>query len=805
MKYTLGEVATITNAEYDGRNAQCIIRKVIYDSRLSTGSGGELFIALPGSRFDGHDFIPQMVAAGVSHFMVSKSTGTEGIDFLKVADTLEALQQLASAHRLRYQIPVVGITGSNAKTIVKEWLGSILSQGWSTVKSPKSYNSQLGASLSVLEMDHSHEVGVFEAGISQPSEMSRLQKVIRPSVGIFTNIGSAHAEGFSSLDQKLSEKSELFTESETIVCCKAHTQVYAFLQEKFPSAVCAWGIDDAKAQINFQTLPDGYRVCYHQYDFTFQLALHQPQGIENALHAVSAALILGVEAGHIVSGVSHFRPLPMRLQSKRGRNGTYILDDTYNNDLQGLEVGLQYLQRLPGNKNTVILSDVLQSGMAPEVLYPEVCKLLDKYAIYRMVGIGEDIAKCMPERASFEAGFYPDTASFLHDPPAFVEENILVKGARGFGLERIVAFLEEKNHGTVLEIDMEALIHNLVKYQSKLKPATKTMVMVKALAYGAGVEEVAHLLQFQGVDYLGVAYVDEAVALRRKGIRTPIMVMNTDAEGLALLADFDLEPEVYSLDFLRSMLATRSSNIKVHLKVDTGMNRLGFSEEDLEAALALIKQNRGLRVVGIMSHLASAEDTTDDSFSRQQFERFERMCQAIAGSLGYMPIRHMLNSAGIARWTGYQYDMVRLGIGLYGYDSTHSITGLRNISTLKARVSQIRDVGVGETIGYSRKGRLNDRGRVAVLALGYADGYRRAYGNGAAYVMLNGKKAYTVGNICMDMTMVDVTGLDVKIGDLAVVFGESPTVQELAEWAGTIPYEVLTDISSRVKRVFSNG
>jgi alanine racemase len=799
------EISTIVEASFLSKFTDFEISRLNFDSRKSTGVSEELFLAIAGEKNDGHQYIPQLYQQGIRNFLVSKSidpTAYPDSNILQVSDTLSALQKLVADHRTHFDIPVVAITGSNGKTIVKEWLSTILEHQFKLIKSPKSYNSQIGVPLSVWQLGAEHEVGVFEAGVSTKGEMNALQGIIRPTIGIFTNIGAAHAEGFTSIEEKTLEKALLFKGSKQVICRRDHELIVRSLHETTRAEVITWGIDDPEASICFTRNGTRFETLWHDLQISFDLQLSNQYDVENILHAIAASILLQVTPSHIQAALAKIKPVPMRLELKRGVNDTYLLDDTYNNDLMGLSTALDYLLQQPKKKKkTVILSDILQSGKPINELYREVNGLLEKNGIHRLIGVGPQITSAS-NSFSMDARFYANTDQLLRDDPAFGNEIILVKGARDYNLEKVVTYLEEKSHGTVLEVNFEALTHNLNVYRKLLNPGTRLMVMVKAFAYGVGVNEIAHLLEYHQVDYLGVAYLDEAIELRKKGVTLPIMIMNPEPSGFSLLETFDLEPEIYSLSMLKNYLESTEKPPGIHLKIETGMHRLGFEEADLPELLSLLKANPDLRVQGIFTHLSSADDAQEDDYSRFQIDRFNTVYEAISKILGYQPIKHALNSSGIARWSQYQFDMVRLGIGLYGYDSSGSLKNLRPISTLKTRISQLKQVKKGDTIGYSRKGKAKKDGTIATLAIGYADGYSRAFSNGKAYVLINGQKAHTIGNVCMDMTMVDVTGMTVAEGDEAIVFGIDPSIIDLAVWANTIPYEILTSVSQRVKRVF---
>lgn len=772
------------------------------DTRKPAVRAEALFFALQGATRDGHEFIPAAYEKGVRNFVVSKPTSLPpDANVLLVPDVKNALQQIAKWKRRNFSIPVIAITGSNGKTIVKEWLSWLLSARYQVTKSPKSFNSQVGVPLSVWELNQQSEVGVFEAGISTTGEMALLEQIICPTLGLITNIGEAHAAGFKDRDHKLAEKLILFGRCERVFFCKDQPEVAAACQRQFTEKCFSWSISNPTADLFFRKSQGVFFTEYKGQTFSFQLPFENAHDLENLFHAVALAIFLGLSQDELNQGLAQMKPVAMRLELKRGTNQVYILDDTYNNDLAGLKIALEYMQRQPHReRTTVILSDILQTGKSEESLYQEVNRLLESFKIDRLIGVGEALFRSKAQ-FSMEASFFAGTDALLKSLPAFSSEMVLVKGARAFALERVVAVLEEKSHGTVLEINMESLIHNLKIYRAQLKPTTKIMVMVKAFAYGGGLSEIAHLLQFHQVDYLGVAYLDEGIQLRRSGITIPIMVMNPEWDHFSLLRDFNLEPEIYSPAMLERYVTEVTEPMGIHLKIETGMNRLGFDASQLESALSVIKQS-GVEIKGVFTHFSSSDNPEEDEFTRLQASRFEMAYQQIVQTMGYNPMRHVLNSSGISRWPQFQFEMVRLGIGLYGYDAAAGEMPLKRVSTLKATISQIKEVNEGDTIGYNRMGKVQKPSRIATLSIGYADGYLRAFSKGKAYVTIQGQKASTVGNVCMDMVMVDVTGIPTREGDEAIIFGDDPDISLLAEWAGTIPYEILTSVGQRVKRVF---
>ena len=824
------------------------VRHLLLDSRRAGPPAGSLFIALRGPSHDGHHYLPQAYAQGVRLFLVAENAALPGglvaypgAGIVSVASPLNALQALAAQHRRQFAGPVWAVTGSNGKTIVKEWLVQLLGPDEVVCRSPRSYNSQVGVPLSVWELSpERHTLGLFEAGISEMGEMVKLAAVIQPTEGIFTTLGTAHDAGFASEAEKLREKLRLFEGPHF------RRLYYCADQGIVREAVAALGLpgfgwtryDAPGAALRFRVAPAGAgrtavkaRAGEVGPRADFVLPFADEPSVENALHGLAVLLARGVEPAEIQRRLARLQPVAMRLEMKQGRYDSYLLDDTYNNDLAGLALALAALgrQARPGRR-TLILSDVLESGLTGPALYARVGALLPAHGVTRLVGIGPEISSQLSiiseqfavgnavgrvaltvDNNSLITEFYPTTEAFLArlDPADFAHETILVKGARRFGFERIVAALQAQQHGTVLEVNLDALGHNFQHFRQQLHPGTKLMVMVKAFAYGAGSYEVASLLEFQRADYLAVAYADEGIALREAGIGLPIMVMNPAPDAFELLRRHRLEPEIYSFELLEAYLATATNEAPLpplHLKLDTGMRRLGFEEADVPALGALLRQHRArLPVAGIMTHLAAADDPAHDEFTGQQLAAFGRMAGALEAALGRPVLKHALNSAGIRRFPRAQLDMVRLGIGLYGVDASGlDANVLRPVSTLRTTISQIKILPAGSTVGYGRRGTAGslDR-RIATLAIGYADGYDRRFGNGAGAVLVHGQLAPLVGAVCMDMCMVDVTDIpEARAGDVAVVFGEGLPLPALAARIGTIAYELLTNVSERVKRVF---
>jgi alanine racemase len=776
------------------------IKWLATDSRLITDPTSTLFFAIRGSNRDGHDFITDLIQQGVKHFIVEKQVLTNHrINCIQVTSVVHALQEIAKTKRTKFPKPVVGITGSNGKTTIKEWLSLILSEEHFVAKSPKSYNSQIGVPLSVWQLNKDHHFGVFEAGISKVGEMLHLQKVIQPSIGIFSNIGNAHDEGFEDQNQKIYEKALLFQNSEKIICCKDHPNVYEVLEKLYQGKVIGWSKTDSSSK--YHCIVSGRLVSFSRLNLQFQLPFDFPIWQENAVHTIIAALELGCKPAVIQRVISRIRPVGMRLEIKQGINNTYLIDDTYNNDLFALKVALDFIkQQKQHERKTLVLTDIYQSGLTSEELYQQVSTWLSENKIDRLIGIGPNISNIKLDWHVPITSFFQSIDDLLLKLPDFGNEMILIKGARSFRLERFTELLEQKHHQTHLEINFEAITHNLSCYRKLLRPAAKLMVMVKAFAYGGGSLEIANLLQFHGVDYLGVAYVDEAIHLRQNGITTPIMVMNVEPNQFDQCIKWHLEPEVYSFRQLKK-IETLIETPAIHLKLDTGMNRLGFKSLEIENLLSWIKQNRTVQIAGIFSHLSSSDSLSETEFTRSQIDSFETLCQLLTKALPTQPIRHLINSAGIINYPDAQYDMVRLGIGLYGYDPIEKLA-LKPTSQLKTYVSQVKMVDPGESIGYGRMAKASTSKQIATIPIGYADGYLRVFGNGKGLMLIKGNLVPTIGNICMDMCMLDVTGMEVYEGDEVIIFGEQPSIKELAKWAETIPYEILTNVGQRVKRIY---
>jgi alanine racemase len=823
LKYPLIHIADIFGAA--GITVDQSIEHLLLDSRKVYSPLNSLYFALKGPRRDGHQFIAELYKKGVRSFVVSKkqeeSVFPEAF-FITVNDTLEALQRLAAHHRSKFDFPVIGITGSNGKTIIKEWLYQLLHDEFVITRSPKSYNSQIGVPLSIWQMDDQHTLGIFEAGISQPGEMEKLEKIIQPTIGVLTNIGEAHSEGFANDQQKLDEKLKLFTNCQLIIGRETELSARKDLIASFAykPAIVTWGYSAANdlviKQIDKKADSTIITVCAGSAEKQLSIPFTDDASVENAVTCYLILLQLGSGHEAIAEKMTRLHAVNMRLELKKGVNHCMIINDSYSADLNSLEIALNFLDRQSGDhKKTVILSDMLQTARSDEQLYRYIIDKCKKHQVSRLIGIGEHISKTLRHAAPVKQGdveieLHSSTETYLRHfrSSQFKEEIILIKGARVFEFERIVQLLEQKVHQTVLEINLNAIVHNVKVYQKQLKPSTKMMAMVKAFAYGSGGAEIAGILQYHKMDYLGVAYADEGVELRKAGVTLPVMVMNPEETAFESIVEYNLEPDIYSFALLHafgSFLDREGlQSYPIHIEIETGMNRLGFPIDEMEKLAAHLATTSLLKVQTVFSHLAASEDANQDGYTLQQFNKYRSATTQLQQKLSYPFMQHITNSAGIFRLPELQLDMVRLGIGMYGIDSagTHQFL-LQPAATLKTTIAQLKYLKAGEAVGYNRKGIVSKDSVIATVRVGYADGYSRKLGNGIGKMWLKGNMVPVIGSICMDMTMIDVTGVqNVREGDEVIVFGKELPIQQLAAWAGTIPYEIMTSISQRVKRVY---
>lgn len=807
MKLNTTDLTSILKASESPVSGLIEINDISIDSRSLRNTKGTLYFAIEGIFHNGHDYIEELIRKEVTYFVVR--TVPENVKgkatFFVVEDTLKSLQEFVAYYRTLFDIPVIGITGSNGKTIVKEWLNFLLHPFYNIIKSPKSYNSQVGVPLSVIGINEKHTLGIFEAGISLPGEMAVLEKIIQPTIGILTSIGSAHNEGFENLDQKIDEKLKLFKGVDVLIYEKNES-----IQKKTASIQSHydWSFT-AEARVRFQHIKDNtYTVNYDANSFSVDFPFSDQASVHNIASCITTLLALGIDTAYIQDKITQLYRVEMRLQVKNGLQQCTLIDDSYSSDYQSLKIALDFLEQQKTHpQKTVILSDILQSGFSDEILYQKVGTLLQNNNINRIIGIGPNISFYLKHLQHFE-GFH-STLDFLNhfDLKKFKDETILIKGARSYAFEQIVSELEEKTHETVLEINLNAISHNFNFYKSKLLPETKTMVMVKAFGYGNGSYEIAKLLAFHKVDYLGVAFADEGVVLRKSGIKSAIIVMNPENSAFSTMISYQLEPEIYSLPELKTFLTEAKKHslyeYPIHIKLNTGMNRLGFNDTHFEELIAILESTNSVKVASIFSHLATSDMPEERKFTLQQIKLFQKWSSYLMDQLRIKPIRHILNTSGIFNFPEYQMEMVRLGIGLYGVgNSKQENEKLQNVTTLKTIILQLNDVEEGESVGYGRRFIADKPTKTATIPIGYADGIRRAYGNGKGEVSINGKRAKIIGSICMDMMMIDVTDTGAVVGDEVIIFGEEIPITEIALKWETIPYEVMTSISQRVKRIF---
>ena len=820
----MSHIASIIGSENDNI-ANANIEHLLLDSRKIYSPASSLFFALKGERRDGHRFIPELYKKAVRNFVVSEKVEAAvypEANFIFVKDTLIALQQLAAHHRSQFNIPVIGITGSNGKTIVKEWLYQLLHEDFTIVRSPKSYNSQIGVPLSVWQMNKQHTLGIFEAGISESGEMFRLEKMIRPTLGILTNIGEAHSEGFNDAEHKFREKISLFKNCKAIIGKEIDLEAGRDVIEMMGDdiSLMTWGVNENCYFIvkNIERNNGGtsIKMTRGSSECEFNIPFIDEASVENAIICCCYLLLLKYDSLEIRKRMRGLHQVNMRLELKKGINNCAIINDSYSADISSLEIALNFLdQQSGGIRKTAILSDFLQSALPDEELYGHIISNLKKHSITRLIGIGEKISDYLKDHLGksgneLQIEVYSSARDFIRQfrSSHFKEETILVKGARVFSFEQIVQLLEQKVHQTVLEINLNAIAHNLKEFQKLLQPSTKVMAMVKAFAYGSGGAEIGGILQYHKVDYLGVAYADEGVELRRSGISLPVMVMNPEENAFESIVENNLEPEIFSFQLLQSFDAFLQKEglqqYPIHIEIETGMNRLGFDINEMEKLSDALLATSSFKVQSIFSHLAASEESQQDEFTLDQFKKFKKASDQLKEKLGYSFLSHIANTAAIVRHPQMQMDMVRLGIGLYGIDSADSHKlNLQTVATLRSTIAQLKHLHAGESVSYNRKTIVDRESIIATIRIGYADGFPRRLGNNAGKVWIKGKIVPIIGTVCMDMIMIDVTGMEgVKEGDEVIIFGKEMPVQQLAQWANTIPYEIMTGISQRVKRVY---
>ena len=818
MRMSIENITNLLKANRIG-SRESNIDWILTDSRSLCFPDETLFFALKTKRGDGHKYISYLYERGVRNFVVSDLPqdveNYAEANFLQVPNPLKGLQRLAKDYRSRFEVPVIGITGSNGKTVVKEWIYQLLSPERIVTRSPRSYNSQIGVPLSVWLMNERTELGIFEAGISEMGEMEALQGIIRPTIGVLTNIGGAHQENFYSMSDKCMEKLSLFKDCDVVIY-DADNELISSCVGKclFGAREIAWSKKDNERPLFIEWVKKGDTSTTIRYRYLgmpneYTIPFIDDASVENSLHCLAVALYMMIPAEEIAGRMAHLEPVAMRLEVKEGKNGCVLINDSYNSDLASLDIALDFMSRRSedkGRKRTLILSDMLETGQSSKLLYRQVADLVQSRGVDKIIGVGEEI-RSASSRFEMEKYFFNTTEELLSSEllASLRNEVILIKGSRSFHFDAISDWLELKVHETILEINLNALVNNLNYYRGKLKPETKMVCMVKASAYGAGSYEIAKTLQDHRVDYLAVAVADEGSELRKAGITSSIIIMNPELTAFKTMFDYKLEPEVYSFHLLDELIKAAEkegvSNFPIHVKLDTGMHRLGFAPEDIPELITRLKRQTSVIPRSVFSHLVGSDSAQFDSFTRKQIETFERASEELQAAFPHKVLRHICNTAGIERYPGAQFEMVRLGLGLYGVNPfTNKM--LHNVSTLKTTILQIREVPQEDSVGYSRKGRLNRDSRIAAIPIGYADGLNRRLGNGNAYCLVNGQKAPYVGNICMDVCMIDVTDIDCREGDKVIVFGDDLPVTTLAEVLETIPYEILTSVSGRVKRIY---
>ena len=815
---TTGSIAQILGKSIDQNWQDYRIDQLLVDSRNYIGNPHTLFFAIAGLNHDGHRYIKDLYRRGVRCFVVEKSVvgSFPGALFLKVDRSLRALQQVATAVREHAPARIIGITGSNGKTVVKEWLAQLLAEKFALCRNPKSYNSQIGVPLSLWRLENTHEIGVFEAGISKPGEMTYLEQMLQPEIGIFTNIGTAHSENFESREQKIEEKLMLFRNCRQLVYEKNGSLLAQKIEAYAAShqmELLSWSRNSENTDLAIRNIEQEGERCtidlvYKGQSLSYTLPFGDEASLQNALHILRLAFEWDLDRDYIQRKLNELQQVQMRLEMKPGQRNTLLINDAYNSDLESLKVALQYQKNQSADRQRIlVISDMLQTGMEGPQLYSNIQRILEHYAPLQIITVGRDWQRYGNVQG---ARHYPNTAALLRDLPRWTMEgaSVLLKGARPFAFEKVSEQLELKSHEAILQIHLDRMVSNLNYFRALLRPATKIMAMVKAFSYGSGSNEIANLLEFHGVNYLGVAYADEGIELRRGGCNLPIMVLNPEKNSYAEMVRYRLEPEIYRLDMLEDFARAvaqegESSPFPIHLKIETGMQRLGLEEEDLETLVKKLRAQPQLKLASAFSHLAAADDPGEEDFTQSQLDRYQKAADFLQGQLGYSFLKHMANSAGIVNYPEAQLDMVRLGISLYGISGNPEVrNNLRVVSDFHARVSQVKAINKGDTVGYGRSFKAEREMTLATVSVGYADGFRRSLSNGHGEVVIRGKRCPTLGKVCMDMTMVDVTEMEVAVGDEVEIWGEEISVYELAQKMDTIPYEVLTGVSQRVKRIY---
>lgn len=821
MTYTIEKITTLLGACRLGETV-AQIGFILTDSRSLCFPEETLFFALKSDRNDGHHYIAELYLRGVRNFVVENMPQNALEDypesnFLQVDNTLKALQKLAECHRNLFHIPIIGITGSNGKTVVKEWLYQILSPRMSITRSPRSYNSQIGVPLSIWLMNENTELGIFEAGISKKGEMQNLQTMIRPTIAVMTNIGLAHQENFASLEEKCREKLHLLTDAQTFVYNEDDELIAHVVQtSKLKGESLSWSKRHPQAAFFVQSIEklsvqSTISYCYQGENAQYTLPFIDEASIENSIICATIVRHWGLSAEETAERMATLEPVAMRLEVKEGRHGCTLINDSYNSDIKSLDIALDFMNRRPDHKErtrTLILSDILQSGERPEELYREVSDMVEQRGVEKFIGIGQQLFNHQDYIKVKNKAFFRNVKELIGSElfRSFRNEVILLKGARNFGFDQLTEQMVQKVHETILEVNLNALVDNLNYYKSLMKKDTKLVCMIKADGYGAGAVEIAKTLQDHRVDYLAVAVADEGATLRKNGITQNIMVMNPELTAFKTLFDYDLEPEVYSFRLLNHLLDAAKkegiSGFPVHIKLDTGMHRLGFDpENDMEKLIEMLSNQSYIIPRSVFSHFVGSDSDDFDEFSAHQFALFDRASRQLQAAFSHKILRHIDNSAGIEHFPERQLDMCRLGLGLYGINPRTNAL-MHNVCTLKTTILQKRKVKAGDTVGYSRRGVVEKDSYIAAIPIGYADGLDRHLGNGNGYCLVNGQKAPYIGNICMDVALIDVTGIDCEEGSKVEIFGNQLPITALSDALNTIPYEVLTGISSRVNKVY---
>lgn len=811
FSYKLSDISKITKSEYAGKS-DIYINHIQIDSRTYFDVSQSIFLAIPGKQHNGHSYIKDLYDKGCRNFWVQNNQTYpqfSDANYIISKNVIDAFQCLISNFRSKFTFPIIGITGSNGKTIVKEWLYHICKQEYSVVRSPRSFNSQIGVPLSLMLLDSTNNFGIIEAGISELNEMVLLEKMIHPTIGIFTNIGDAHQENFKSLQEKVQEKMKLFTHTKKLIYCSDYEIIHAEALQLQNTKLYSWGFAEnsmiqasvsSKGSISYITLHWEHKT------HSFTIPFTDKASVENAIHCFVTLIAIGISD----ETTEYFIDLPqiaMRLELKSGKNNCTLINDSYNSDFQSVKIALEFLsQQKQNNNKTLLLSDVKQTGIPLDELYKNIADLINQYSISRVIGVGTDISKYLKTYIP-QGSYYESTQAFLthFQTHVFRDETILLKAAREFQFELIAKQIENQTHQTVLDINLNAIVTNLHYFKSYLQPKTKIMVMVKAFSYGSGSFEIANILQHHRVDYLAVAFVDEGVELRNAGITLPIVVMNPEYGMMNQLFEYNLEPNIHNFSVLQEYVQIceqyPEKTFPIHIKIDTGMARYGFSPEEIPLLSKELPLISNCKIASVFSHLVGSDEARFDDFTETQIQLFKTLSKEITKQFSYPIMLHILNSAGIERFSQHQFDMVRLGIGLYGISSLND-ENCMNISTLKTFVSGIREMQTGTTVGYSRNGKILKPSIIGVLPIGYADGLSRKLSNGVGSVIVNKVEVPIIGNICMDATMIDITNVDVSLGDEVIVFGKELPISVMAKKIGTIPYEIITSVSRRVKRIY---